>query len=275
MLRFAVALLIVFSSCSHEVQDDSKNISDKKGKKEAVQSIEKEPNAELKTPDKKIWNKDSLIKVYEDYIVNFYKSQLAPEETFGSEIRIKGSLAFEDETLLILSFEEIIEFGSWQYSSSSIFLNKSGNTLRMVTGLPMVGPNGTNSENILYPGRVNGVFVKRTQLNGNENPDFIMESSVMYRTTEGITQRIYEFDAKSNTLKQFEIAAYSEITNGECSGAFGSKEELKVVDTKSDLPLLQIQKTISECLEDKAVIVKETHRQFQWDPAGNQFLEIK
>lgn len=275
MLRFAVALLIVFSSCSHEVQDDSKNISDKKGKKEAVQSIEKEPNAELKTPDKKIWNKDSLIKVYEDYIVNFYKSQLAPDETFGSEIRIKGSLAFEDENLVILSFEEIIEFGSWQYSSSSIFLNKIGNTLRMVTGLPMVGPNGTNSENILYPGRVNGVFVKRTQLNGNENPDFIMESSVMYRTTEGITQRIYEFDAKSNTLKQFEIAAYSEITNGECNGAFGSKEELKVIDTKSDLPLLQIQKTISECLEDKVVIVKETHRQFQWDPAGNQFLEIK
>lgn len=270
-----IIVLIQLISCGESVQDDSKMPKKKVEAEVKSDTVQKEIIEEIEEGSRKIVvDTDSLIKACEKHIVDSYHLNIGDEE-FGKDIQVKGSVTFENEDYLILGFEEIIEYGSWNYTSSSMFFNKSRGNLELMNVDSKKDEKWEITINLNYKGRVNGILEKQAMLNGNDLNDIIMFTSQTFRTNESNWQNIYELDLENNKLRLFDLSTHSMITVGECEGSFGTIQKLNILDTKSDLPILEIQNIESECIEGQVKVNEIPNTQFQWDPNMLEFLLIQ
>ncbi|MCB0477313.1 MAG: hypothetical protein KDC84_04075 [Crocinitomicaceae bacterium] len=275
MIRLLALSLILFS-CGESVQDDSKKTKTPTSEKETIASDSSQTAQETtSTPQTIHFDKDSLIQACESFIIDTYKSNIG-EDDFGKDIQVKGSVSFENDAFLVLQFEEIIEYGSWMYSSSSMFFNKSRGRLEKVKVDSKMDPNWEVTKNLYYMGRVNGDVQSRVMLNGDDLPDFIMSCSQSFRTNESIWENIYELDLKNNYLKMYDLSTSSSVIRGDCEGGeYGNQRRFKIKDTKSDLPIIEIVVSESECLEGEVQVEERPSMEYQWDPNQKKFMKIR
>ncbi len=274
LILFCVLILFLFS-CSEPVQDDSTKTKPKPEITTKQDSVEvDQEEAPIASTKPILFNKDSLVKACEQHVIDNYQKNIG-EETFGKDIQINGSIGFENEDFLVINIEEIIEYGSWNYTESSMIFNKSRGRLELVKVDSKKDENWEITENLFYEGRINGLVEKSLMLNGNDRPDFIVYASQTRRTQKTIWGNIYELDLTKNHLKLFDLSSNSQITMGECEGEFGHLEKFIVSDTKSDLPIVEIQISESECIDFKVVSNELPNQQYQWDPSSEKFLKIK
>lgn len=284
-MRFVIPILLLIfllSSCSNQdpkkeeaKKSESTNKPEKSNKDDdgtRRDSLTSHASHELK-------DNETLLRETEEMIRTAHAKRLEEKQSdFGKDLQLKGEVSFENEELVILSFEEIVEFGSWMYSNSSVFYAKTeeGHQLLKPT-IKTTELNWGEETDLQYPGRINGVFKKAFDLTNNGKKDFIMEASGGYRTNQWETSFALIYDDEKMVLKILDLKAHSELTVGECSDAFGIKETFEIIEPEAygGMPMVKIKGEKSECVEDQ-IQVNETYSSvWVFDPDLHQFKEFK
>ena len=211
---------------------------------------------------------------YHSEITQFYNNHFQDEGRLSNkpDLELEGYVSYNDNDLLVISYKEVLKYGSWHYSYSSIAFKKldDNKLLRIqISSLDSTALSQIDSE-LIYPYRINGIPHVVTDLNNDGVKDIIFESSSQIRATEYKAYSIYF--SKSDTLKLSQLSFSSE-TDQCCDGDCGKKQTLSVLYLEP-LPIIEVNTKIIECIEEqeKRVIVRESNELFQWNEKNSDFV---
>lgn len=221
--------------------------------------------------------KDSLINYYEQAIIDYYCE--ADSSEYKVKLEITGKREYEDDSILILTFDEILKFGSWHYSNSSLFFLKNGNSL-----IP-ISPSSTDlkilnddfyERDLLYPNRIHGKFTQKIDLTGDGKSEYIFHSTGSIKTSFEESYNIYQMNPDNQTLELFDLSISSNGIQGECDTTFGELSEFEIIENDSINPIIEIIKIMSTCNDStfKVENLSRTVSYYVWDEQKNKFINL-
>src|SRR5690606_26045665 len=113
------------------------------------------------------------------------------------ELELEGEVTYEDDDMLIISFNEILKFGSWHYTQSSLCYAKGVDSLVIVHPY-LCDSHLLNADfyerDLNYPNRMEGRFVEAIDLTGDGKNEYIFCSSGEIRTSFEKVYTVYRFN---------------------------------------------------------------------------------
>lgn len=220
---------------------------------------------------------DSLIKSYEQIIINYYNHSDTNE--YKVKLEVTGKREYEDDSILILTFDEILKFGSWHYSNSSLCFLKDEGALTPV--LPSVSASKILNDdfyerNIQYPNRIHGTFEQKVDLTGDGKPEYIFRSTGSIKTSFEESYNIYQLDTKNRTLALCNLSISSNGIQGECDTTFGTLCEFEIIKNDAIYPIIKIKETISACNDSTFKVEKLNCNisYYAWDEQKSKFINL-
>lgn len=171
--------------------------------------------------------KDSLVDSHVKAIKKHYAQSRQNDGKIALEL--KGKRAYEDDSVVALSFDEIQQFGSWHYSTSALVFLKENNQLVAVTASPDHSVNGLRLvSGIAFPNKIDGNFKEMKDLTGDGIPEFLFLDYRNYHDEVEEKLNVYRLNKKSRLLEQLNLTAFS---HGKAAGDTleGTNETLEVL----------------------------------------------
>lgn len=220
---------------------------------------------------------DSLVHYYEQTILDYYSESDTNEYKIPFEVT--GKVEYVDDSILILTFNEILKFGSWHYTNSSLFFIKDGNQLIPISSnlseLRILSDDYYERD-IQYPNRIHGKFKQRIDLTGDGEPEYIFHSKGSIRTGFEESYNFYRLNLSNNKLELMNLSIISNGIQGECDSTFGELREFKIIENDSINPIIEIKKTISSCNNNTITVegLSPTFSYYVWNGEENKFIEL-
>ena len=252
---FMLIYYILITACSQQVKSNSKNLS-------AKSNLQK---------------KESLTVFYEKAILDYYKK--ANTDDYKIELELSGEIAYEDNSVLILSFKEILKFGSWHYTDSSLLFLKDGNKLIPISSsspnLKLLNDDYYERD-IKYQNRIQGIFKERVDLTGDGKPEYIFLASGSIKTSLEEKYSIYHLNTDSKSLVISNLHISSNKTQGECNNTFGTVRKYKIIKMKSSLPIIEVNEIQSICDYSLSKVKELSSKSsyYQWNKQKKVFEEV-
>lgn len=208
-----------------------------------------------------------LITAYKLEIEKHYDNYRQNNRNTFPELQLEGEVSYEDEDFLILTFSEILEYGSWHYSNSSFVFRKLGD--QNFEGIipdksdTITGPN--LDQELAYEGRINGVPFYVGDLTGDQIKDFIFRSSTSVRSTNYNQYSFYTI--KNNSLQKSTLKFSAEIDDG-C----GDIDSIRV-DENFNPPVIIVKSRKIKCDPETGVklsMPSSDNLVYQWNE--NEFI---
>lgn len=217
-------------------------------------------------------NADSLVDCYTQSFHDYYDSVNADFE--GITLQLSGKKRFENDSMLILSFDEILEFGSWHYSNSSLCFSIKEKDLIPITAIS--GENGLLKEyygrRMDFPNRIEGELFQVVDLTGDGRAEYIFHARSSIRTNFEERYSFYHLNSESNRLVPYDLIVTGHGVEGDCDRAFGDLCEIEIIEgaTQAQIEIKQIKCTCNDELLKVEEISRATSY-YVWDKALNQF----
>lgn len=242
--------------------------SEQNGNNIEVESISSEFNSNTE---------DSLIKFYEQTIINYYNNSDTNE--YKVKLEVTGKREYEDDSILILTFDEILKFGSWHYSNSSLCFLKNGGTLTPVPpslSASKILNDDFYERNIQYPNRIHGTFEQKVDLTGDGEPEYIFRSTCSIKTSFEESYNIYQLDPKNQILALCNLSISSNGIQGECDTTFGTLCEFEIIKNDATYPIIKVKEIISTCNDSTFKVEKSncTISYYAWDEQKSKFINL-
>jgi hypothetical protein len=227
--------------------------------------------------EKKEILKDERLAFYEQEIKEYYQQQYT-ESDIPIELGLSGTIGYEDEQILILHFDEILEFGSWHYTNSALFFMKQGERLVRVK-TPTIKDKllaDFYQRKMQYPNRIEGRLHQHFDLTGDGIKEYIFYATGMVRTNVEDAYHIYQLDTRTQELKLMNLYTKGSFVEGECESAYGMQEELKVIEQDSFvLPIIKLKRLQTICIDSVSQVdtINVDYEYYQWK--GQEFLRIE
>lgn len=240
----------------------------------------KENSTNLITNNKEgIINKDSIIEFYSAQIQKHYLELQENEANFTTriELELDGKRTFENDTLLILSFEEVIKFGSYRYSESSLVFKKKNHQLVPIEAPFLFKNKKINiNEEIYYPNRIPGYFTKSIDLTGDGIHEYVFTKEFMYKDNIEKDVRIYKIDLQKNILHQLNLEAHSSGFVFTPDTLRGTNERMSFIETSNKEVIVKLVNETTETNSDGDLVIKEIKTSYyKYNPDKNKFIAIK
>jgi len=220
---------------------------------------------------------DTITSVYDDVLSYFqlqirehYNKSLPEDKPITLELG--GSISYNDDDFLIISFVEIMKYGSWHTSYSSVIFKKldDNNLIRIFTNSPdtVTGPNIDNE--LAYPGRINGLPYIITDLNGDGIKDLLFKSETYVRDSEYTTYSFFTYDNEVLTRSKLTFSAESY----QCLDGFCGTENIVNLHYFDFPPKIYVKtREISmDKKQDGSFIVNEVRNLYRWDDKEKDFV---
>ncbi|PKP05054.1 MAG: hypothetical protein CVU11_02610 [Bacteroidetes bacterium HGW-Bacteroidetes-6] len=220
--------------------------------------------------------KDSLVEIYTHTILEYYNNSNNIEQEI--ELAITGKRDYEDDSILILSFDEILKFGSWHYTNSSLCFRKNGRELIPIrpSSDEKTLLNDFFQREMNYPNRIDGSIYQIIDLTGDGNPEFIFRSEGMVRDNFEERYNIYQLNVSNRTLEREKLLISSRGIQLSYPIIYGESREYKIIENDSTNPIIVIKEVISELdySQDKVNELSCTFSYYVWDDRENQFVKL-
>ncbi len=188
------------------------------------------------------------------------------------ELELDFSKAFRDEDIISCSIEEIQKFGSWNYTNSSMVFLPMGDSLIPVRLIP---EDLSENNPFQYENRINGVLIRRTDLNMNGRPEYMFEYSENRRTNFHSEINIYELDKDLRVLYPIDISCLSDGLVGECEEFIGMEQKMEIHEYEDDFPIIIIRTITSRCDEaGNWTKIDEYKFNLQWNEEEKKFRQV-
>lgn len=220
--------------------------------------------------------KDSLVDFYTQTILEHYNNTNNIEQEI--ELTITGKRSYEDESILILSFDETLKFGSWHYTNSSLCFLKNGSEL-----IPLHPSSDEKTllkdflqRDINYPNRIDGSIYQIIDLTGDGISEYVFRSEGMVRDNFEERYDIYSMNVSNQTLERHKLSISSSGIQFNYPIIYGESRGYKIIENDSINPIIEIKEVISE-LDDSHDKVNElscTFSYYVWNDKENQFVKL-
>lgn len=238
---------------------------------------ESKKNSPQDSSNVELQKKDSIVLHYEQLIADYYNK--ADSSDYKTVLQIDGRKAYEDDAVLILTFDEVLEYGSWHYTESSLFFLKKKNQLLPVApslaGLKILNED-FHEKALQYPNRISGQFKEKIDLTGDGIPEYIFHSSGMIRTSLEEVQHIYQLNLEEQDLEITNLSTSSKGFVGECDTTIGQLSDFKFIQTNSAYPIVKVKTIEKICIDSilKAQEIDSSMSYYQWNPQNSKFIKI-
>lgn len=216
---------------------------------------------------------DSLKKYCQEEIENYYRDFFSKAVSFDiPELTLEGQMSYMDETFIIISFKEIVKYGSWHYSNSSFIFrkNREGQVIRVVCNEEDTPAGSGIDRELNYPKRVNGLPHIISDLNGDGKTDFIFESVTGIRDHQ---QTVYSFYLYTHeeTLKRSILSIKSDLD--QCGDGFcGTESQLSLYHFEFPPSIFVYKKEIRyNSATQTRFIMEEQQVTYKWNPKKEDF----
>ena len=256
-------LIFFFISCSNNEKSQILTNEDEENSNIAMDSSDM---AEVELDADPIWyNNDTPLYEYcSQKIISQYEDEI--------ELELEFSKAFRDKTIIACSMEEVQKYGSWNYTNSSMVFIPNGDSLIPVKLIP---ENLSENNPFQYENRVNGVLIRRTDLNLNGRPEYMFEFSEMRRTNFHSEINIYELDEDLQVLYPIDMSCRSDGLIGECDEFIGMEQKMEIHEYEDNFPIIIIRTTTSKCDESGSWEKLDEYKvNFQWSEEENKFKQV-
>lgn len=218
---------------------------------------------------------DTLVDHYETEIQKYYRQHNSESNV---ELELSGSIAYEDEAVLILAFDETLKFGSWHRTNSSLFfLKDEGGLIPVPATLQdrVVLLTDYYEVDLNFPNRVQGVFYQAVDLTGDDRPEYIFHSEASVKTNLEEHYTVYRLNEDLPRLEMTNLSVYSYGTQGECDAVFGDLRKLIVHESDSAMAFIEVSEESSSCVNGQKEVRRESATLYIWDDQKNEFIELK
>lgn len=218
---------------------------------------------------------DSILDFYTESIRNYYISM--DTNAYKVELEISGKRAFEDDSLLILSFEEILKFGSWHTTNSSLCFRKSGDALIPIfpSSSEKLSESDYYERDLNYPNRIEGVFYQQIDLTGDGKREFIFDVYGAIRTTFEDKFTFYQLHFENNSVESMQFSICSKGVQGECDQTFGELRTFQIRERVEQNPIIEIAEISSTCEDNTFKIVKTDTSYYVWQNTNKNFVKTR
>lgn len=219
---------------------------------------------------------DSLVDFYTQVIYKHYND--TNTDDYKVELDLEGKREYEDDSILILTFDEILKYGSWHYTDASLCFFKNGSELIPIA--PTVeGKQLTNDffeREIQYPNRINGVIKELIDLTGDGIPEYIFYSYALFRDNFDERYDIYQLNSDNHTLERLDLSISSNGILGGSDGDYGELRDYKIIGNDSRNPIIEINEVINKPNDSTFEVEKISNifSYFTWDNHAGRFKKI-
>lgn len=220
---------------------------------------------------------DSLVHYYEQTILDYYNESNTNQ--YEIPFKVTGIREFEDDSVLTIAFEEILEFGSWHYTNSSLLFIKNGSQLLQVSPMSTelkILNSDFYERDIQYPNRIPGKFKQKIDLTGDGKSEYIFQASGSIQTNFEESYNFYQLDPANQTLEIMDLAIFSSGVQAECETTYGTLKEYKIIENDTINPIIEIKENISVC-NDRTFEVEELSSHlsyYTWNEKESRFIEL-
>ena len=239
------------------------------------------PNAEIAPPisaeiEPETSPKDTTVDFYLQSIHAYYDSSNSLNNDV--ELAVKGMRAYEDDSILILTFDEILKFGSWHYSNASLCFYKNGDK-RIPIG--PIFPETTlltdyYQSDLNYPNRIDGELHQIIDLTGDGKPEYIFRSEGMVRTNFEEKYNFYQLNLSDQSLKRAKFLIESSGMLFSYPTIVGQSSSYSILENDAGNPLIEVKTIVSELAESQSQVKELSCKNsyFVWDNQASQFVGI-
>jgi len=217
---------------------------------------------------------DSLVDFYSQMIHNYYASN--NNDAADIELNLDGKIGYENDSLLILTFNETLKYGSWHRTNSSLCFKKKGNALIPIKVAPKKERVLTDyyQSDLFYPNRMEGELFQVVDLTGDGQPEYIFHETGSIRTNFEEFYSVYHFNAAKNSLKRDDFSVFATGVQGNCNGTYGDLVEFKIIEKSSKIGI-KIKKTKTECNSEtiKVELMSQTTSFYVWNQKQRRFIK--
>jgi hypothetical protein len=225
--------------------------------------------------ENEVTQKDSIVEYYAAQIQKYYTELQQGQSEI--ELELIGERTFENDPILIMSFREIIKFGSWRYCNSSLFFHKKGNQLLPVK--PSLIPHNEDidlSEEISYPNRIPGKFDTIIDLTGDGIPEYTFRRHFACRDVVYEEIRIFKMDTDKNILRQLNLKTQSSGFLYAIDTLEGDNEKLEIIKSNQKELLVQINHITTKRNSSGTIdVIADKLTYYKYNTKAQKFIEIK
>ena len=228
------------------------------------------PNIEQK-------EKDSIVIHYEQLISDYYKKM--DSNDYEIVLQIDGRKEYEDDAVLILTFNEVLEYGSWHYTESSLFFLKKDTQLLPIapsTADLKILNEDFHEKALQYPNRISGQFKEKIDLTGDGIPEYIFYSTGIIRTNIEEAQHVYQLNLEQQRLEITNVSTSGNGFVGECDTTIGQLSDFNFIQTNSTCPIIEVKTVEKICMDSilKAQTIDSSKSYYQWNPQSSRFEKL-
>ncbi len=224
-----------------------------------------------KTNETHVQLRDSLVDFHTEAIQKYYAQ--TKQNGGGIALELKGRRALENDSIVILSFDEIEQFGSWHYANSALFFIKEKQRLVAVTASPAFSANGLRLvDGIAYPNKIHGSFKEMKDLTGDGVAEFLFLDSRSYHDEVEERLSIYQFNKKDRLLVPLNVEAFS---HGTAAGdtLLGTIETLRILKNHDNQTITAVKHDETARNGKGRLMVVKTHTVYYRYDAQKGFVQ--
>ena len=223
--------------------------------------------------------KDSLVRHYSAQIQKQYallQQSENPRSNTTNCIQLKGKITFENDVLLILSFDEVIQVGSYRYSQSSLLFKKTNNQLLPITPQFFFNEISNDlSEEIYYSNRIPGHFSKKIDVTGDGIDEFVFKKQYSFKDNSKEEVSIYKIDLQTNNLKQLNLQTNSTGFAYRSDALVGTNERMSFIENNKNETIIKVVQEITELNAEGNVHVKESKtNHYRYSPKSKNLMKM-
>ena len=220
--------------------------------------------------------KDSIVECSLAQIKQHYY-EFQQQEQYKIELELVGERTFENDSILILSFDETIKFGSWSYNNSSLIFHKAGNQLLPIKPDIILEKEFADSlDEINYPNRIRGKFDKSIDLTGDGIPEYLFKQRNTHRDFVAETTHIYKIDLQKNKVHQVNLKSFSRGFIFAEDTLDGDNEKLEIIKSNQNELLIQIKHiTTKRNSLGTLDVIADKLTYYKYNTKAQKFIEIK
>jgi hypothetical protein len=217
---------------------------------------------------------DSIVDYYTEAIYAYYHKANFEENEIEIELRVKGERAYETDSILIISFNEVLEFGSWHYTDASLLFFKNGKDLIPIA-LSLEGEGVLNDfykKDIQYPNRIDGVLHQIIDLTGDGKDEYIFRATGSIRVNFEERYTIYHLNPDTRKLERDSLSIYSQGVQADCDTIYGELGSFRIIKNR----IVEVKEVVSTCI-DSLFKVQEltcTFTYYIWDKEEHKFKKL-